>query len=171
MCLFCSMRILRYTDDLFLHIPMCILVRRCVCIFVAVTESLVRSNDDLVIHLFAFSGAVFVSPSLYPNLSSDLLIHLYAFSGAVYVSPSLYPNPSSPSNDDLLIHLLHFQALCMYLHRCIQIPRLQQQRPITTPPPTRDSQPHLSLSWSPMQVCCTLISFRYVRNRTIFPKF
>ncbi len=36
-----------------------------------------------------------VSP--YPNPSSDLLIHLLAFSGAVYVSPSLYPNPSSPA--------------------------------------------------------------------------
>jgi hypothetical protein len=42
----------------------------------------------------------------------------------------------------------------MYLHRCIQIRRLQQQLPITTPPPTRDSQPRLSLSWSPMQVHC-----------------
>jgi len=48
--------------------------RRCVCIFIAVSEPQVSSNDE-----------------------RDLLIHLFSLSGAVYVSPSLYPNPSSPA--------------------------------------------------------------------------
>ncbi len=101
-----SMRILRYTDDLFLHISLhfrrcivcmsllrCIRIprpqqrqsidtslcifRRCVCISFAVSESLVPSNDNLLIHLFAFSGAVYVSPSLYPNPSSPATTTYY----------------------------------------------------------------------------------------------
>jgi hypothetical protein len=161
MCLLCCMRILRYTDDLLLHVSvhfrrcvMCMyllrcnrtlvrsidtslcIFRRCVCISIAVSESLVRSIDT---SLCTFRRCVCISIAVSESLvPSDLLIHLYALSGAVYVSSSLYPNPSFPattisidtspcifrrcvcisfavseslvpSNDDLLIHLCIFK--------------------------------------------------------------